>query len=192
MARVCLGSDNRRLGRRRNRANLVSKMINIPFSTRRSSRLVATFWTAYFLAIAPALAIFNGTVDDTDVFASTVQLQNDSGGSCSGVIVYPHVVMTAAHCFILGGLNGWRVIGVRSGTSTVRNVSQIIVNPGYKNSIKGTLYDGAAVILDKPFDIPPGRHLGEFIDLRAVYENWGEGVRLTKVDDHRIKVLGNL
>ena len=104
MARVCLGSDNRRLGRRRNRANLVSKMINIPFSTRRASRLVATFWTAYFLAIAPALAIFNGTVDDTDVFASTVQLQNDSGGSCSGVIVYPHVVMTAAHCFILGNL----------------------------------------------------------------------------------------
>jgi hypothetical protein len=48
--------------------------------------------------------ITSGTPDDTDASVVWIVVDTDAGtGFCSGVVVSPHVVLTAAHCSSLGG-----------------------------------------------------------------------------------------
>ena len=68
----------------------------------------SSFAPACFLAIAaaqPALAVVGG-VDSRDALgarASTVRVETSRGELCSGAVIAPEIVLTAAHCLMGGG-----------------------------------------------------------------------------------------
>lgn len=68
----------------------------------------SSFAPACFLAIAaaqPALAVVGG-VDSRDALgarASTVRVETSRGELCTGAVIAPEIVLTAAHCLMGGG-----------------------------------------------------------------------------------------
>ena len=64
----------------------------------RPRRLAA--WTAAFLAagLQPAWAVVGGQEGSSPLARSAVMVLNSRGGVCSGVLVAPDAVLTAAHC----------------------------------------------------------------------------------------------
>jgi secreted trypsin-like serine protease len=69
----------------------------------RSSLALACFLTAG--AAHPALAVVGG-VDSRDAFgarASTVRVETSRGELCTGAVIAPEIILTAAHCLMGGG-----------------------------------------------------------------------------------------
>ncbi|WP_306225988.1 S1 family peptidase [Bosea beijingensis] len=69
----------------------------------RSSLALACFLTVG--AAHPALAVVGG-VDSRDTYgarASTVRVETSRGELCSGAVIAPEIVLTAAHCLMGGG-----------------------------------------------------------------------------------------
>lgn len=69
----------------------------------RSSLALACFLTVG--AVHPALAVVGGVVS-RDAFgarASTVRVETSRGELCSGAVIAPEIVLTAAHCLMGGG-----------------------------------------------------------------------------------------
>ena len=76
-----------------------------------------------------------------------------SGGTCSGVVVAPDVVLTAGHCSEIQP-EAVVVNAVDFATGTRYAVAQTIAYPSWSTS-----YDVAAIVLAEPLDVPP-RALG--------------------------------
>jgi hypothetical protein len=64
------------------------------------------------LAATPALAVVRGAVsrDPNGVRASVVRVENSNGELCSGAMIAPDLVLTAAHCVLQRA--AYRVVGV--------------------------------------------------------------------------------
>jgi V8-like Glu-specific endopeptidase len=103
-------------------------------------------------------AIIGGDADTTDVAVVALQ-RSDTGTLCSGVLIAPNVVLTAAHC--LFGIPA-SVLQVLVGNDTTNpaqtvGVSSIVVYPTYADEATGLAggVDLGAVYLAQPLSITP-------------------------------------
>ncbi len=61
-------------------------------------RLASALVLALVLTPAPARAIIGGAIDNGPASAATIMVLGSGGAVCSGVVVSPRAVLTAAHC----------------------------------------------------------------------------------------------
>jgi hypothetical protein len=121
-------------------------------------------------------ALTNATADSGDRFPFVVEIRLRSQLICSGTVVYPRIVVTAAHC--LQEKIRWRgvefytdayvepsrlsVSVVRGGGTETYAVAETAVSPSWRalireNSIRRFPYDLALIVTEEPIavDAPP-------------------------------------
>jgi Trypsin len=145
----------------------------------RSARLVAVAAVvAVLIVAAPASAVIGGTSDTANHYANVGALQLHVGTNwfdfCSGTLVRPDVVLTAAHCtdfLVEEGPDGFgpddvRVAFAPAGDGLYATVDHIVVHPDwfkagpcFGNSKHACLSPGhediALMFLDDPVGITP-------------------------------------
>ncbi|WP_394831565.1 trypsin-like serine protease [Pendulispora rubella] len=93
--------------------------------------------------------IIGGAIDQGD--PGVVLVRFGRGSYCTGEVVSPHVVTTAAHC--VKGKSGWTVDTTYDGRGTRRTVKEAYYHPSYS----GTLgkYDVGVLILNDALSVTP-------------------------------------
>lgn len=104
---------------------------------------------------APALAITGGSLDGTAHPAVGLVLADRGNGpepDCTGALVSPTVVVTAAHC--ANGSDAWLTFDSRSTATSQLLHGTMHADPQWDPTAKDT-HDLAVVVLDKPVRITP-------------------------------------
>lgn len=84
-----------------------------------------------FLISAPAHAIVGGGAPATDGLArSVVTIVGSRGNFCTGSLIAPKVVLTAAHCVPSGA--EYRIVDTSSGQPALLPVRSVAIHPGFK------------------------------------------------------------
>jgi hypothetical protein len=149
----------------------------------KTSRFVAATIAGLVIA-TPALAIKGGVQsrDPNGVRQHVVQIKGPSGTQCSGTVVAPRLVLTAAHCFLAG--RGDYVVRALDPSFRFRfaKATQVALHPDFDVSALGTdapLNDMALLRVDRDFPPwlvpatladgrgPAGRQRAEFVDVLA-------------------------
>jgi secreted trypsin-like serine protease len=112
-------------------------------------------------------SIINGhgaTVEEFPALAYIEAHQGKSGFSCTGTVVAPRVILTAAHCIEdleRGGLTPAKAYAVATGTTSpskalAENVFHVLETHVYPGFDPGGLHgDAGVLILDRPSPAPP-------------------------------------
>ncbi|WP_394842222.1 trypsin-like serine protease [Pendulispora brunnea] len=93
-------------------------------------------------------AIIGGSIDQGD--PGVVLVRFGRGSFCTGEVVSPHVVTTAAHC--VKGKSGWTVDTTYDGTGTRHSVKEAHYHPSYAGIGK---YDVGVLILNDALSVRP-------------------------------------
>jgi secreted trypsin-like serine protease len=87
--------------------------------------------TAALFCAPPAVAIVGGGAATTEgVGRSVLTIVGSRGNSCTGSLIAPRVVLTAAHCVQPGA--DYRIVDYSSGQPTLQNVTRIAIHPAFK------------------------------------------------------------
>ena len=86
---------------------------------------------ALLLAATPALAIVGGAAPSTDAIArSVISIVGSRGNFCSGALIAPRLVLTAAHCVQPGA--EYRIVEYDAGRKPeLKAVRRVAVHPGF-------------------------------------------------------------
>jgi hypothetical protein len=98
---------------------------------------------------ATTAAIIAGEVDQAD--SSVVLVRADSIASCTGEVVSPHVVTTAAHC--ITGSRTWSVDTSFDGSGRPYAVREAHAHPSYAGALG--MFDVGVLILSDPLPVTP-------------------------------------
>ncbi len=102
----------------------------VPLSHRRAAGAVLACATAVLaLGPIPARAIVGGRPGGGPAAVSTVMIVSTRGASCSGTLVAPDLVLTAAHC--VGPAGNYAVALVGSGTPRLIPALRIATHPRF-------------------------------------------------------------
>jgi hypothetical protein len=83
---------------------------------------------AAVLGASPAAAILGGSEDPSGLAASTAMVLSSRGGMCSGIVLAPEAVLTAAHCVAGADIRvHWR----EAGEPVLVVPASVAVHPGY-------------------------------------------------------------
>jgi secreted trypsin-like serine protease len=83
------------------------------------------------VSATPALAIVGGGAASTDaVGRAVVTIVGSRGNFCTGSVVAPKLVLTAAHCVQPGA--DYRIVDYSSGGPALQNVTRVAIHPGFK------------------------------------------------------------
>jgi secreted trypsin-like serine protease len=86
---------------------------------------------AALLLASPAHAIVGGGAPSTDgVARSIVTIVGSRGNFCTGAVIAPKIVLTAAHCVQPGA--DYRIVEYGAGAPTLQNVKSVAIHPGFK------------------------------------------------------------
>lgn len=85
---------------------------------------------ALFLA-RPAYAIVGGGAPATEGIArSVVTIVGSRGNFCTGAVIAPRIVLTAAHCVQPGA--EYRIVDYSGGSPALQNVKAVAIHPGFR------------------------------------------------------------
>jgi secreted trypsin-like serine protease len=83
------------------------------------------------LAASPAQAIVGGGAPQTDgVARSVVTIVGSRGNFCTGSVIAPKIVLTAAHCVQPGA--EYRLVDYSTGAPVLQNVKTAAIHPGFR------------------------------------------------------------
>src|SRR4051812_49750715 len=83
------------------------------------------------LAVAPADAIVGGGAPSADgVGRSIVTIVGSRGNFCTGALIAPKIVLTAAHCVQPGA--DYKIVENSSGQPALQVVRSVAIHPGFK------------------------------------------------------------
>jgi hypothetical protein len=86
---------------------------------------------AALLLASPAHAIVGGGAPSTEGIArSVVTIVGSRGNFCTGAVIAPKVVLTAAHCVQPGA--EYRIVEYGGGQPTLQNVKSVAIHPGFR------------------------------------------------------------
>ena len=77
----------------------------------------------------PARAIVGGSPASAEVAAHTVLIVSTRGASCTGTVLAPNLVLSAAHC--LGPKGDYAVALVSGGSARLIPITEIAIHPGF-------------------------------------------------------------
>ncbi len=78
----------------------------------------------------PARAVVGGVAESGTLSRATVMVLNSRGGMCSGIVVAPDAVLTAAHC--ASGAGQYRIhFRAQDGAPVLLDPAAVAVHPGY-------------------------------------------------------------
>ncbi|MBB3769803.1 secreted trypsin-like serine protease [Angulomicrobium tetraedrale] len=95
----------------------------------RPVRSLALAALAFGLLSAPAFAIVGGRPADADLKAETAMIVSTRGASCTGVVLAPNVLLTAAHC--VQPAADYAVVVFEPAGPRLIPASRIAVHPGF-------------------------------------------------------------
>jgi secreted trypsin-like serine protease len=83
------------------------------------------------LFAAPAQAIVGGGAPATEgVARSVVTIVGSRGNFCTGSVIAPKIVLTAAHCVQPGA--DYRIVDYSGGAPALQNIKAVAIHPGFK------------------------------------------------------------
>ena len=86
---------------------------------------------AALLAASPSQAIVGGGAPQADGIArSVVTIVGSRGNFCTGSVIAPKVVLTAAHCVQPGA--EYRIVDYSTGAPVLQNVKAVALHPGFR------------------------------------------------------------
>jgi secreted trypsin-like serine protease len=161
------GEDNFRLARtmlRRSSSPLIRSAVRHGADVSEDSIYSDPVYLANSRALIRDRSRIVGGVPTSD-FPDCVAVGSESGWCCSGTLVAPNVVVTAAHC-VEGGCAARVFVGedvAYPADGEVIKVDTAVAHPGY--GTHGAHSDIAVLILERDTDLPPRRlatadHLG--------------------------------
>src|SRR5947199_8390314 len=87
--------------------------------------------TGLLLLSAPVRGIVGGGAPLTDgVARSVVTIVGSRGNFCTGSLIAPKIILTAAHCVQPGA--EYRIVDNSSGQPALRTVRSVAIHPGFK------------------------------------------------------------
>jgi len=90
--------------------------------------------------------IANNANDTSAVVKLTLRTRNGEVGTCTGTVISPTAVLTAAHCFALSGSASVEVTAVVQGAKINVAASRVAIHPGFRLSAQGVLFNDAAIV----------------------------------------------
>src|SRR5687768_6623496 len=86
---------------------------------------------AALLLVSPAHAIVGGGAPSTEgVARSIVTIVGSRGNFCTGAVIAPRVVLTAAHCVQPGA--DYRLVEYGGGQPTLQGIKSVAIDPGFR------------------------------------------------------------
>ncbi len=90
--------------------------------------------------------IADSSGDTPSVVKLSIRAGDDGGGICTGTVIAPNAVLTAAHCFAFSRSTSVVVTAVTGGTKVDIPAARVAVHPGFSVSSQGILFNDVAVI----------------------------------------------
>ena len=122
---------------------------------KKISLSLAAVVAAFFAAGGAALAVVNGQPDPS-LARHAVMVLDDHGNMCTGAVIAPKSILTAAHCVTDG--TDWRIFWRSPEDQPVfTKPHSVRVHPGYVRNTHGTQnrsIDLAIVTLEEPLPAP--------------------------------------
>ena len=83
------------------------------------------------LTASPAAAIVGGGAPATEgVARSIVTIVGSRGNFCTGAVIAPRIVLTAAHCVPAGA--EYRMVDYSTGSPSLQNIKSVVSHPGFR------------------------------------------------------------